>query len=240
MVYLLKYPMNDEPGYPERIPVGRQCRSKSVSLCLACLAVLCFIGAFSPALAREAQMPDPATLQRLQSGEITVETTRSDESGGSARFAIYIQAPVEDIWAIIFSCENAFIFLDGLKVCEVLHDDGTETLTRQVVKKSWLIPTQDYTFRTLRQPYKYAEFKRVEGKPRVMEGSWEFVVMPYGVVITHEIRIQPSMPVPRFIVRHLMRNSMPEMLACMRGLAGGSPDAEYAARDLRDCPGKIN
>ncbi len=183
-------------------------------------------------------MPDPATLQRLQSGEITVQTTRADQSGGSARFVIFIKAPVEKIWEIIFSCEHAFIFLDGLKLCEILEGDEKETLARQVVNKGWLIPTQDFTFQTLYEPFKHAEFKRLEGKPRVMEGSYDFIVMPLGVVLVHEIRIQPSIPVPRFIIRRLIRKSMPAMLACMRGLAGGSLSAELEVRDLNMCPGK--
>lgn len=182
-------------------------------------------------------MPDPVTLKRLQSGEVIAETTRSDEAGASARFSMFIHAPVEAIWDVIFSCENGFTFLDGLQLCEVLENDGLRTLTRQVVKKGWPIPTQDYTFRTLREPFSYVEFERVEGSPKVMEGSWEFIVMPEGVVVFHNVRIVPSVPAPRFIIRRVMRKSMPIMLACIRSLAGGSPNADLAVRDRELCPG---
>jgi hypothetical protein len=192
------------------------------------------------AAAREAQLPDPETLQRLRAGEVRQETTRTNESGGAARFFILIQAPVEAIWDVIYSCENAFIFLDGLKLCEVLEQTSEYTITRQVVKKGWLIPRQDYSFRTLREPFKHAEFELVEGNLEVMEGSWEFIVMPQGVVVIHEIRIKPEVPAPRFVVRRLMKKGMPEMLAGIRGLAGGSVSADQKIADLDLCPGKQN
>jgi hypothetical protein len=188
--------------------------------------------------AREAQLPDPETLQRLRAGEVILETTRTDESGGAARILIFIQAPVEAIWDIIYSCENAFVFVDGLKQCEVLEQTSEYTVTRQVVKKGWLIPKQDYSFRTLREPFKHAEFELVEGNLKEMEGSWDFIVMPQGVVVAHEIRVQPEVPAPRFIVRRLMRKGMPEMMACIRGLAGGSVAAGQKDQDLRVCAGK--
>ena len=188
--------------------------------------------------AREVQLPDPVTLERLKAGEVILETTRTDESGAAARIVVFIQAPVEAIWDVIYSCENAFIFLEGLKLCEVLEQTSDYTITRQVVKKSFLIPTQDYSFRTVQEPFKHAEFRLVEGNLKVMKGSWDFIAMPDGVVVLHEIQIQPAVPAPRFIVRQLMRKGMPEMIACMRGLAGGSVNADMKTRDLAKCPGK--
>jgi len=183
-------------------------------------------------------LPGADVLNRLKSGEVTAETIRTDESGGAARFRIYIQAPVEAIWNVIFSCENAFIFLDGLRQCDVLEDDGIDTLTRQVVKSSWLVPAQDYTFRTHREPFSRAEFTRVEGSPKVMEGSWEFLEFESGVIVSHEIRIRTGFPVPRFLIRRVMRNSMPDMLACMRALASGSISEQQQLQDSAACPGQ--
>ena len=190
----------------------------------------------SQAMAREAQLPDPDTLRQLRTGEIFLENTRTDEAGVAMQVLIFMKTQVEKIWEVIYSCENAFIFLDGLKLCEVLEDDGVITLTRQVVKTGWLVPVQDYTFRTLRVPFKHVEIQRTKGNPKIMEGSWDFIAMPQGVVVIHEIRIKPNMPVPRFIVRRLMRRGMLEMISCIRGLAGGSVTAEIETRDLGSCP----
>jgi len=187
-------------------------------------------------MAREAQLPDPDTLRQLRTGEILLENTRTDEAGVAMQVLIFMQTQVEKIWEVIYSCQNAFIFLDGLKLCEVLEDDGVVTLTRQVVNRGWLVPVQDYTFRTLRVPFKHVEIQRIEGKPEIIEGSWDFIAMPQGVVVIYEIRIKPDVPAPRFIVRRIMRRGILEMVACIRGLAGGSVNAEMEARDLGFCP----
>jgi len=179
------------------------------------LLVLLLFCISSNTSAREVQLPDPVTLERLKAGEVILETTRTDESGGAAKIVVFIQAPVEAIWDVIYSCENAFIFLEGLKLCEVLEQTSDYTVTRQVVKKGWLIPTQDYSFRTVQEPFKHAEFRLVDGNLKAMEGSWDFIAMP----------------------GQLMRKGMPEMIACMRALADGSVNADMKARDLAKCPG---
>jgi hypothetical protein len=199
------------------------------------LSVLLVIAACSLTASAMA-LPDQQKLSRLETGEVTVETIRADESGGAARFQIYMKATIDDIRSVINSCENAYLFLNGLKVCEVLEQEGNRTLTRQVVKTSWLIPRQDFTFRTLRVSDRRSEFQRTAGSPRVMEGSWEFTELSGGIVATHELRIKPSLPVPRFIVRHLMQKSMPKMLTCMRALAGGSLSKTQQAADFASCP----
>lgn len=192
----------------------------------------------SPALlSGEAGPPDTETLRMLKDGQVINETIRADESGGAARFQIYMEAPVGDIWDVIYSCEHAFVYLNGLRLCELLENDGNTTLTRQVVKTSWLVPAQDFTFQTERQPYTRADFKRTAGSPKVMEGSWQFLELAQGMMVTHEIRIKPFFPVPKFLIRRLMRNSMPEMLACMRALAGGSLSEDQQKADYRLCPG---
>ena len=176
-------------------------------------------------------------LEALRAGEVTIDTIRTDESGGAARFRIYIEAPVERIWAVIYSCEDSFVFLRGLRLCEVLEDTGDMRLTRQVVKTSWLVPKQDFTFRTVHESAGQANFERIEGSPRIMEGSWSFVALDNGLVATHEIRVKPDLPVPRFIIRHLMQRSMPLMLTCIRALATGSPDEALKVQDRASCGG---
>ena len=63
-------------------------------------------------------MPDEQTLQRLERGEIILYETRTDDSGGAGRVQALVHAPAADVWAVIISCEQAFLFVDGLKSCE--------------------------------------------------------------------------------------------------------------------------
>ena len=80
---------------------------------------------------------------------------------------------------------------------------------------------------------------RFEGDLRVLEGLWRLVPLAdgNGVIVVHEIRIQPKIPAPRWLVRRSLRKDLPDMLACIRGLANASADKRRIAADLKRCPG---
>jgi len=221
---------------PVPVHPGANSRPGSQVKQFAFLILLCIS---SPGVAREALLPEPDTLKRLRTGEIILNNTQTGEPGVAIQAQVFMKTPVERIWEVIYSCENAFIFLDGLKLCEVLEDNGMVTLTRQVVKRGWLVPEQDYTFRTLREPFKHAEILRTAGKPEVIEASWDFIAMPEGVVVIYKIRIKPDMPAPRFLVRRVMRRGILGMIACIRGLSGGSGSADLESSDLGSCAGDL-
>ena len=187
--------------------------------------------------AQDVPLPDPATMSRLRHGEIVAEPIRVDEKGGAFKASLMIWAPAEDIWATVYSCENAFIFLAGLEVCEVLEDDGVDTVTHQVIKKGWPVPRQDYTFRTHRQPYTRADIQLVEGKLKIMQASWDYINLPEAVLVIYKVRLRPGFPAPRFLVRRALKSGMTQLLACVRGLAGGSGSAQREKEDLDRCAG---
>ena len=189
--------------------------------------------------AREAAFPDLETMSHLRLGEIVVELIHVDQKGGAVRASLMIWAPVEDIWATVYSCENAFIFLAGLEVCEVLENDGTDTVTRQVINKGWPVPKQDYSFHTHRIPFTRSDIKLVEGTLEFMQASWEYITMPDAVVVIYQVRLQPEFPSPRFLVRRALKKGTPGLLACIRALAGGSGSAEQENKDFDQCPGDI-
>lgn len=182
-------------------------------------------------------MPDEQTLQRLERGEIILYETRTDESGGAGRVQALVHAPAADVWAVIISCEQAFLFVDGLKSCEVLEDSGDRARVHQVVKKHWLLPTQDFVFLSLRKPYREIDFELLEGNLDVLEGSWRFTPLPQGLLLEYEARIKPSLPAPAWLVRRTIRRDTPDLIACIRGLANGSGSPETRAADLARCPG---
>jgi hypothetical protein len=189
--------------------------------------------------ARETPLPDLETMSRLRLGEIVAESIRVDEKGGAVMASLMIWAPVKDIWATVYSCENAFIFLADLEVCEVLEDNGDDIVTRQVINRGWPVPRQDYTFRTHRVPYTRADIQLVEGTLNFMQASWEYINMPEAVVVIYKVRLQPDFPAPRFLVRRTLKNGANQLLACVRALAGGSGSAEREKEDLDHCPGDI-
>ena len=182
---------------------------------------------------------DVTDMSRLRSGEVLHEFAHRDQSGGAIRAQILIRTPVEDIWSFLSVCEKYFVFVDGLEQCEVLEQTAEYVLVHQVADKGIFVPVQDYTYKTMRQPYTRMDFKLVEGTLKAMQGSWEFESLPEGVLVTYNMQVQPGLPVPRFIVRWAIGRSIPEMLACIRGLVDGSGNLRQKNSDLKLCPGEV-
>lgn len=178
---------------------------------------------------------DPALLARLLAGEVVARESSGDSSGGSARMQILVQAPPRAVWSVVVSCELAFQFVAGLRECEVRDDTGERALVRQVVDQGWLLPSFDFVFESLRQPWSRIDFRLVEGNLAAMEGSWRFIETPDGTLVDYEMRLRPQAPVPAFLVRRNIGRTMPDLLACVRGLAGGSGTEERRRRDLARC-----
>ena len=183
------------------------------------------------------EIPDPETLERLGNGEILLLDAGTNKEGGSARGQAIIHASVKAVWDVILSCEQKFTFVNGLKKCEVIEDAGDRALIHQVVKRSWTTPTVDFVYESLNDPYREIRFQLVEGNMRAMEGAWAFIETADGLLLDYRIRVQPAMSVPAFIVSSDLRKGMPDMIACIRGLAGGSGSTERSKGDLERCAG---
>lgn len=178
-------------------------------------------------------------MQRLQAGEILVQTIHQDKSGGAARVSGLFRAGAEDIWNVIGYCKNEFIYVRGLEVCEVLVPGLQYIKKHHRVKNNWFTPTLDFVFEARRTSKTHGDFNLVEGDLKVMEGQWDFQLAPggEGLVVSHDIRIQSKLPAPRWLMRRVLKKDLPDMLACVRGMAGASGNADLLARDLERCPG---
>ncbi len=204
---------------------------------------LILIPASAPAQQDWPASPEPnrlndETLASLSAGDVLVENTRTDESGGAARVQALFKASPETIWSYISSCEHNFEFVDGLKDCRVLYADERYARTWQVVKKTWFTPRTEYTFEALRQPHTVMIFRLVEGDLKKMEGSWQFEPVEASgyTLVTHEAQVQPKLPSPRWLMRKVMMKDMPDMLACLRSLANASGSPEQLVSDRKRCP----
>lgn len=184
---------------------------------------------------------DPASWQRLASGEVLVQNVRTSESGGSVQVRALMHLDVETLWTYIASCDAVFEYVAGMRECELLEvrfePCADVSKVRQVVDKGWLIPRMEYIIEVRREPYTRVDFRLLEGNLKTLQGEWRFTELEEegGLLVTHEIQVQPSFPVPRWIIRRNMRRDLPNMLACLRGLTGGSGDLPEGA-DLARCP----
>lgn len=185
-----------------------------------------------------ADMPGPDELSKLLDGKVLVLDSRSEKPGGTVRVRALAQVPAEEVWNVIVSCKRSFVFVNGLQSCEVIEDSGERALVRQVTKQGWPAPTLDFIYESLREPFSNINFSLVQGNLEAMEGAWRFINTPNGLLLDYEIRIKPELAVPDFLVSRSLRKSSPDMVACVRGLSGGSGSEKLQSSDLERCPGK--
>lgn len=182
---------------------------------------------------------DPEIHARLLKGEVIVENARTDESGGAVRVQALVESDWQTVWTFIANCDSVFRYVDGVRDCELLdtrfEDNADISRIRQTVDKGWMAPRMTYIIEVRREPPQRVDFHLLEGDLESMEGGWRFVQSSDGLLITHEIRVKPSFPVPRWLVRRSMRKDIPDMLACLRGLVGGSMEGQEK-QDTKRCP----
>lgn len=188
--------------------------------------------AFAPAASAQ-----EADLDRLRSGAVVVEKTRLEERGGSVRVSMFVEAPAKTVWEVISSCEQARKYLRGMEECEVLVDEPDRALTHHVVDPGWMVPEMDYRFETRRKPYRRMDIELTGGNLEKMDGYWRIESVGSGVVVEHEVRIRPKAPAPRWLIRRMLGNDLPDMMACIRSLSNGSPTEDLAASDRKSCQG---
>lgn len=200
--------------------------------------IILFAASLLPVQQICADMPGPEELDKLLAGKVLVIGSRSDKPGGTVRVRALAQVSAEEVWDVIVSCSRAFRFVNGLQSCEVIEDGGDRALVRQVTKQGWPAPTLDFVYESLREPYSTIRFSLVQGNLRAMEGGWQFINTPDGLLLDYQIRIKPDLAVPDFLVSRSLRKSSPNMVACVRGLSGGSGSEKLRDSDLERCPGK--
>lgn len=181
--------------------------------------------------------PAPERLAELVRGAIDVQVLPHAEAGAARLQAVFFTS-AKEIWRVLEDCRANYRFVPGLEDCELLMLEETRARTRQTVKPRWFSPRQTFVFTTVREPYRWIVIELESGDMQHMRGSWRFDPLPGrpgAVLVTHEIALQPRIPAPRWLVRNTLKRDLPEMLACLRFMSGGSPDARLAASDQAHC-----
>ena len=205
-----------------------------VMLCCCLIFVARSVQSASPeeALTRE-------DIERLKRGEILTETIHNEKSGGAARVIALFHAAPEEVWDTIGYCENEFVYVRGLELCEVLIPGLQFIRKHHRVNNNWYTPTIDFVFEASRSSPTHGDFKLVEGNLRVLEGQWDFQLLAgsEAIIVTHDIRVRSRFPAPRWLVRRVLKGDLPDMLACIRGMSNGSGEESLRSADLALCPG---
>ena len=184
--------------------------------------------------------PTDQELQLLTDGEILLQTIHEDKTGGAARVTALFHADTDTIWEILGYCKYKFVYLRGLKQCDLLGSGRFRNTWHHQLRNSWYAPTLDFGFEASRTYCCFGEFSLTGGELKVLEGHWQLVIQPNSedVIVIHEIRVKPRFPVPRWLLRRSLGKYLPDMLACMRGLAKASGDGLRLEADLARCPGE--
>ena len=216
---------------------GLSTASSFSSLRILAWLILTLLGGAQAALAASPELD--TDMARLQRGEILTQTIHSEKSGGAARVTAMFHGEVDDVWNVIGYCENEFIYVRGLELCELVKP-GLEVMHKHHrVNNNWYTPTIDFTFEASRTSPTHGEFRLLGGNLKVLEGQWNFQPLADTgkIIVIHEIRIRSRFPAPRWLVRSVLKNDLPDMVACVRGLAQASGDDDRVASDLERCPG---
>lgn len=181
-------------------------------------------------------------VARLKQGEVLLETIHGDKPGGAARVTAMFYAEAGAVWNIIGHCEYEFIYMRGLSVCEMLDGDQFQMTMHHRLHNSWFTPTLDYTFAAKRATDNHGEAHLIEGNLKVLQGNWTITSIgdSNSLIVVHEIRIQPKLPAPRWLIRRSLRKDLPDMLACIRGLARASGKESQRHVDLKRCAGEFS
>jgi len=210
------------------------------------ITLIVVVVSISPALAAttpaQTEQWSEHDLQRMKAGEVLLQILHENKPGGAARVTAYFHTEADDVWNVIGACKFGFIYLRGLKLCEVLEAGENQMLIHHRVRNSWYTPTLDFTFKANRAAGDVGAAHLLEGDLLVFDADWRMVSLPgdSGIIVSHEIRIQPRMLAPRWLVRRNLRRDLPDMLACVRGLANASGDNRRIGADLNRCPGDIS
>lgn len=216
------------------------CSSWQMEFSAALVLVLTMLCGMSAA-AETGRVSD-ADMIRLKRGEILLQTIHEDKPGGAARVTALFDSSAAAVWDVIGYCRYTFIYMRGLELCEMVSGDQYQMVMHHRLRNSWYAPTLDFSFSASRDDGGSGSAHLVEGNLKVMQGRWKLLPLAdnAGLMVIHEIRIQPDIPAPKWLVRHSLRNDLPSMLACIRGLANASGDSELASVDLLRCPGDIS
>lgn len=181
-------------------------------------------------------------VTRLKRGEILLQNIHVEKSGAAARVTALFHSNTNAVWDIIGYCRYQLVYMQGLKLCEVVEGDQFHMTMRHRIRNSWYTPTMDFTFEANREPGGNGQVLLLGGDLNILEGQWKLIPLAGDnhVIVIHEIRIQPKIPAPKWLVRRSLRKDLPGMLACIRGLARASGEDNLIEGDLKQCPGRIS
>ena len=160
-------------------------------------------------------------IKQLENGKPIVSVKKHrDENGKTAKVysMIIIDAPPEQIWAVLTDCQRAPDYVPGLKSCEILErsPDGTWEIRRHV-NNSKLLPKITSEFRNdFTYPHKVT-FTRTGGDLTRNQGEW--LLSPIEgtakTLVTYNCTLAAKTVIPDSMVRKSIRKKIPKVMRAL-------------------------
>jgi len=157
--------------------------------------------------------------ERLDAGEVLLESIKESRGTVTIELAIAIDADRGSIWEILTACEVSPEYVPHVVACRRIASiaDGDAELFEQTVKPAFFLPRFEHVFRLDYDPPERIGVSHVSGPIDRMEGGWRLLERPNGAIaLLHTLTLNPGFPVPRFFVRNTLERDLPEVLREIR------------------------
>ncbi len=167
-------------------------------------------------------LPQPASA--ASPAQAIVEGfTASEEQIGPRIYQVsrlVINAAPNQVQEVITDYDHTDKVFDNVTKCKVLKDGGEVKEVAFTIKTLGSLMSCDYVLEIKSTPGRI-EWKRLSGAFKANEGFWKFEPANGGkaTLVTYAKFVDGGMFAPRFIVNREIRNSMPTIMANLKGTA---------------------
>lgn len=161
-------------------------------------------------------------FERLDAGEVVLETSNVGRGTVHIELAIAIDADWQPIWDLLKACEISPEFVPHVEDCRRVAalEECNCDIFEQTVKPALFLPRFEHVFRLEYFPPERIEVSHISGPIDVLEGTWTLVSRPDApTILLHSLTVNPGIPVPRLFVRNSLRRDLPTVLREVRARA---------------------
>ena len=161
----------------------------------------------------------PEQEGRLGAGEVLLDGSIDHHRSGVVEGKILINSSPERVWSIVI---NPFEFANKiqkhLRRVRFVEQTGRTSIQECQLEVAAFFPRITYQVESNYDPVKRIDFRRVGGMIKNFHGYWLFEPREHGTktLVTYAMFIDPGFFVPQWIMRHGLRQELPQTLHGIR------------------------
>jgi hypothetical protein len=171
---------------------------------------------------------DAATLDLLDAGEVVVQNRQPAKGGIAARAVGVVDSSVDAIRAVLRRCEYFHEFMPRTEKSERREKNPAGDLCFSEVDMPFPFSNLWSTVRVREEVLPggvyLRHFRMEEGTFHINEGAWR--IEPWKgdkarSLLIYEFEMDPSVPLPDFIIRAAQKTTLPEVITAVRRRVAG-------------------